>query len=122
MTRVLVVDDIEDILYAVKVGLESLEKGYEVFQALSAEEGLKLIPQVMPDIIVMDVMMPGIDGLEATIRIKNDPTMKHIPVIILSAKTDNLTKGVGQVAADAFLEKPLDIASLDQTIEALVTK
>ena len=122
MTKVLVIDDMEDILYAVKVGLEGLQKGYEIFQAKSAEEGLQKIPQVQPDVIIMDVMMPGMDGLDATIRIKNDPSMQHIPVIVLTAKTDNLTKGVGEVAADAFMEKPLDIQSLDQTIEAVVQR
>ena len=119
MTKVLIVDDMDDIRYAVKGGLEALGKEYEVIEAKNGDEALQMLPETKPDIVLMDVMMPGTDGLDTTIKIKNDPSMKDTLVIILTAKTDSLTKGIGEVAADAFLEKPFDIETLDQLIEAV---
>lgn len=122
MVKVLVVDDMDDIRYAVKVGLEGLGKGYEVIEARNGDEALQMMPEAKPDMVLMDVMMPGTDGLDVTIKIKNDPVLKDTPVIILTAKTDGLTKGIGEVAADAFLEKPFDIQVLDDLIQAIMAQ
>ncbi len=118
MTKVLIVDDMQDIRYTVKTGLEGLNKGYEVIEAKDGEEAMKMISQDKPDLILMDVMMPGEDGLDVTLKIKNDPSFKDIPVIILTAKTDNLTRGTSEVTAEAFVEKPFDINTLDELIQA----
>ncbi|MBW2983002.1 response regulator [Candidatus Woesearchaeota archaeon] len=118
MTKILIVDDMQDIRYTVKAGLEGLNKGYEVIEAKDGEEAMKTISQSKPDLILMDVMMPGEDGLDVTLKLKNDPSFKNIPVIILTAKTDNLTRGTSEVAADAFVEKPFDINTLDDLIQA----
>ena len=117
MVKVFVVDDMSDVRSAVKIGLTNLNKGYEVFEAKSGDEAVEQLKNVQPDVILMDVMMPGMDGLDTTMMIKNDPNYKHIPIIILTAKTDKLTKGMSEVAADAFLEKPFTIETLDDAIQ-----
>ena len=119
VTKVMIVDDIPDIRYAVKVGLQSLGE-YEIIEAENGVDCIDKIPKSRPDVIVMDIMMPVMDGMEATLKIKNDPAMKDIPVIVLTAKTDKLTRSVGGVCAEAFLEKPVDIESLHGTIEKIL--
>ena len=118
--KVLIVDDMSDIRYSVKVGLEGNDKRFEVHEACSGEDALRQLPQVHPDVILMDVMMPGIDGIDTTLMIKNNPSFKDIPVIILTAKTDKLTKGMSGVCAQAYLEKPFDIETLVKAIGDVV--
>jgi CheY-like chemotaxis protein len=118
--RVLIVDDMADIRFSVREGLKAIDQDYDIIEAKTAEEGMEKIPEFKPDVIIMDIMLPGMDGLDATMLIKNDPSLQHIPVIVLTAKTDKLTKGMSNVAADAFVEKPFDIEVLDQTIKNLL--
>lgn len=100
--KILVVDDEPDVLL---VGRTTLEKeGYGVIEAHTGEECLKILKTETPDLILLDVMMPGIDGFEVCKRIKDDPKTKHIPVIILSAKGEekDALKGMSLGAADYF--------------------
>ena len=117
--RVLVVDD---ILPNVKVlSAKLLSEYYEVLQAFSGQEALDKIEKEMPDIVLLDVMMPGMDGFEVCDRIKNNPVTMHIPVVMVTALSDISDRVRGlQVGADDFLTKPVNDLALFSRVRSLV--
>ncbi|MEA1990973.1 MAG: response regulator [Thermodesulfobacteriota bacterium] len=103
--RVLVVDDEEDILELLKFNLS--REGYQVPCAASGEQAFKLVRSESPDLIVLDLMLPGIDGLEVTRRLKNDPDTKNIPIVMLTAKGEEADIVTGlELGADDYITKP----------------
>lgn len=112
--RVLVVDDERHIVRLVQVNLE--RQGYEVLTAYDGVECLEKAKAEKPDLIVLDVMMPRMDGFEALQRLKTDPETSQIPVIMLTARAQDrdVLKGY-QYGADLYLTKPfspLELISL----------
>jgi two-component system, OmpR family, alkaline phosphatase synthesis response regulator PhoP len=102
---ILVVEDEEDILELVKYNLA--KEGYRVSGAASGEVGLKTARSNLPDLIVLDLMLPGIDGLEVCKILKNDSKTQHIPVIMLTAKSEDSDIITGlEIGADDYLAKP----------------
>jgi len=102
---ILVVEDEEDILELVKYNLA--KEGYRVSGAASGEVGLKAARSSLPDLIVLDLMLPGIDGLEVCKLLKNDSKTQHIPVIMLTAKSEDSDIITGlEIGADDYLTKP----------------
>jgi len=102
---ILVVEDEEDILELVKYNLA--KEGYRVNGAASGEVGLKTARSTLPDLIVLDLMLPGIDGLEVCKILKNDSKTQHIPVIMLTAKSEDSDIITGlEIGADDYLAKP----------------
>jgi two-component system alkaline phosphatase synthesis response regulator PhoP len=102
---ILVVEDEEDILELVKYNLA--KEGYRVTGAASGEVGLKAARSTLPDLIVLDLMLPGIDGLEVCKILKNDSKTQHIPVIMLTAKSEDSDIITGlEIGADDYLAKP----------------
>lgn len=117
--RVLVVDD---ILPNVKL-LEAKLSGeyYDVLTATGGQEALDKVAQDKPDIILLDVMMPGMDGFEVCRRIKTDPETSHIPVVMVTALTDNVDRVRGlEAGADDFLSKPVNDIALMARVRSLV--
>lgn len=117
--RVLVVDDMSS---NVKL-LESKLVGayFEVFSALNGPECLAMIDAVQPDIILLDIMMPGMDGLEVCRRIKSNWTTAHIPVVMVTALEQASDRVAGfEAGADDFLSKPVDDAALLSRVRNLV--
>ncbi len=103
--RVLVVDDERHIVRLVQVNLE--RQGYEVLTAYDGVECLEKAKSERPDLIVLDVMMPRMDGFEALQRLKSDPETSHIPVIMLTARAQDRDVLQGyQYGADLYLTKP----------------
>ncbi|MFA0751872.1 MAG: hypothetical protein SLRJCFUN_002275 [Candidatus Fervidibacter sp.] len=112
--RVLVVDDERHIVRLVQVNLE--RQGYEVLTAYDGVECLEKAKAEKPDLIVLDVMMPRMDGFEALQRLKSDPETSQIPVIMLTARAQDRDVLQGyQYGADLYLTKPfspLELISL----------
>lgn len=105
--RILVVDDVATNLRLVEGHLR--REGYQVVLASSGEEALQKIEIDPPDLVLLDVIMPGMDGFEACRRIRENPEIRHIPVILVTALTDLDHKNQGQQAgADDFVTKPFD--------------
>jgi CheY-like chemotaxis protein len=104
---ILLVEDDEDTRQMYAVSLECY--GFQIRHARDGLEGVSLAAMVQPDVIVMDLAMPRMDGLEATRRLKNDPATASIPVVVLTALTSpgDCTRAL-QAGADDFLTKPLD--------------
>lgn len=105
--KILVVDDEKHIVRLVQVNLE--RAGYEVVTAYDGEEALQKVKQERPDLIVLDVMMPKMDGFEVMKHLKADPTTRDIPVIMLTAKAQDADVFRGwQTGVDCYLTKPFN--------------
>ena len=120
-TIVLIVDDNKDILFSVKESLES-DPSYRVECAQSGIECLEKMKSLNPDVILMDIMMPGMDGFEVVAKIKADEVAKNIPIMFLTAKTDKLSQGIGKAMSVEYIEKPFDPANLKERIEKIIKR
>ena len=117
--RVLVVDDILPNVKLLEAKLSS--EYYDVLTATSGEEALNRIQNDSPDIVLLDVMMPGMDGFEVCKRIKENPAHAHIPVVMVTALTDSSDRVRGlQAGADDFLSKPVNDTALMARVRSLV--
>jgi len=119
--RILVVDDDPRLLHVVAMYL-SIE-GYEVDTASNGDEGLRLLEQRRPDLVILDVMMPGVDGLEACRRIKSNPETRTIPVVLFTAlsRTDDVENGRA-AGANRFINKPFSLIGLGAVIRSFLAE
>jgi two-component system alkaline phosphatase synthesis response regulator PhoP len=102
---ILVVDDEEDVLELVKYNLE--KNGYRVTTASTGEEAINKARSILPNLVLLDLMLPGIDGLEVCKQLKSNPKTEHVPVIMLTAKGEESDVVVGlEVGADDYITKP----------------
>ena len=123
MKRILVVDDEEDILISLKESLTRLDKDFEVTGVQSGEECLEILKNnEKPDLIILDIMMPGMDGWELFNRLKENYRWSKIPVVFLTAKNDEFTKTFGSSSAADFIKKPFDIYDLKNRIDTILKK
>jgi len=103
--NILVVDDEEDILELLRYNL--MREGYRVSCTSSGEETLRHVRSEPPDLIVLDLMLPGMGGLEVTRQLKNDPATKEIPIVILTAKGEEADMVAGlELGAEDYITKP----------------
>ncbi|MGF1673838.1 MAG: sensor histidine kinase [Rivularia sp. (in: cyanobacteria)] len=116
--RILAVDDIPDNLHLVQAILES--EGYEVKLVINGETALEEIERLPPSLILLDVMMPGIDGYEVTRRIRNNPDYDYIPILLVTAFNDaSVVEGL-DAGADDFIRKPFDTDELLARVRSLL--
>ena len=117
--RILVVDDEPNNRLLLQVMLAN--DGYEIVTASAGAEALALVEQQPPDLIVLDVMMPGMDGYQVASRIKANPATRHIPVIMLTALSDKNSMMHGlNAGAEEFLTKPVVRAELSVRVKNLL--
>ncbi len=117
--KILVVDDEIYIVHILDFSLGM--EGYEVVTALDGEQALEKARSEKPDLIVLDIMMPKLDGYETCKRLKADPVTKDMPVILLSAKGRNVDQKVGfEVGADDYITKPFSPRKLVERINAIL--
>ncbi len=111
IVRILVVEDQEDNRKIMNDLLSSA--GYEVIEAVTGEEVLRVVEAERPDLILMDIQLPGLDGLEATRRIKANPALRHIPVIAVTsyALSGDKAKAL-EAGCDAYFSKPVSPRAL----------
>ncbi len=119
--KVLVVDDEVALLEVMKTNLEI--EGYEVVTEMSGETGFVSAIVEQPDVIILDIMMPGVDGYEICQRLRAEPRTKYIPIIILTAldETQDVVKGF-ECGADDYLAKPFENPELFARIKSVLTK
>ena len=119
--KVLVVDDEPNILMSLEFLMR--KSGHEVFIARDGAEALQLVRQERPNVLVLDIMMPEVDGYEVCQTIKKDPELAKISVIFLSAKSKESDIERGYAAgADLYLTKPFSTKALVQHIHELIRK
>ena len=118
MYNILVCDDDKEIVEAIEIYLS--QEGYKVLKAYDGEEALKLLDKHKVDLLIIDVMMPRLDGIRATLKIREKQNM---PIIILSAKSEDADKILGlNVGADDYMSKPFSMEELLLRIEAVLRR
>lgn len=118
--RVLIVDDERLNIQLLEVMLEP--EGYQLVTAGSGEAALEAVAHHPPDLVLLDIMMPGMTGYQVATRIKEDPATSHIPIVMLSALDDPNSRAHGLSAgAEAFLTKPVNRAVLCQQVRVLLS-
>jgi two-component system phosphate regulon response regulator PhoB len=119
--KILVVDDEEDILELLKYNLS--REGYKVSCAASGEETLRAVRSGVPDLIVLDLMLPGIDGLEVARQLKNDPKTRDVPIVMLTAKGEEADIVTGlELGADDYITKPFSPRVLAARVKAVLRR
>jgi two-component system alkaline phosphatase synthesis response regulator PhoP len=118
---VLVIDDEKDIIELVKYSLE--KEGFLVKAAADGESGVSSAQRDVPDLVVVDLMLPGIDGLEVCRRLRSDPGSATIPIIMLTAKSAESDRVVGlELGADDYVTKPFSPRELAARIKAVLRR
>jgi len=116
--RILIIDDEDDIREVAQLSLE-LIGGWQVLTARSGQEGLTLAAAAQPEVILLDVMMPDMDGPTTFRKLREEPTTCHIPVILLTAKVQSADRHqFAELGIAAVIAKPFDPLTLASQIEA----
>lgn len=118
---ILVVDDEQDLLDLIEYNLR--QEGYNVLKAENGKDGIQAAKEHMPDLVLLDIMMPQMDGIEVCDRMREDPTLSHIPIIFLTARSDEKTEIEGlNKGADDFITKPISTSKLISRIKAVLRR
>ena len=119
--KILIVEDEESLLKLESILLTS--KGYDVRGVANGQEALDAIAEEKPDLVLLDIMLPEIDGFEVCQRIKDDPATRDVPVIMLTAKKSREDMARGEkVGADWYITKPFKSAMVIETIQRFLAK
>jgi CheY-like chemotaxis protein len=118
--RILVVDDDEDVVFLLENALGM--QGWTVYSACDGQDCIEKTKELLPDLIVMDVMMPRMDGYHACFFLKKSPSCKDIPIIMATARIQDFEETKGRmVGADAYFRKPYEINDLVDKIEEILS-
>jgi two-component system response regulator VicR len=120
--KVLVVDDNPDVIFSVKNGLETSSNKFKIFGVESGRKCLEYLEKDIPDLILMDIMMPEMSGWKTFDRIKENNDWKNIPIIFLTARTDRVAKNAGGFLGEDYIEKPFEIKNLIERINKVLGK
>jgi DNA-binding response OmpR family regulator len=120
MKKILIVDDNPDVVETVIYGMSSITNEFEFIKAHNGREALEILKSQPIDLILLDIMMPEMDGWDVAASIKGDKSTKKVPIIFLTAKTDDLSRGMGSLTAEDYIEKPFDIKDLHDRIKKIV--
>lgn len=121
MSKILVVDDDRAINELIKVNLKLA--GYDIIQAFDGTQGFALAKQELPNMLILDVMMPNVDGYTVAQRVRQNETTKNIPILMLTALSDIEDKGRGfSIGIDDYLVKPFDMEELKMRVKAILKR
>jgi DNA-binding response OmpR family regulator len=119
--KILIVEDDPDIAELLRFNME--KSGYGTNRAQSGEEALTLAKKESPDLILLDLMLPGLNGLEVCRRIKRDPELQHTPIIMVTAKGEETDRVVGlELGADDYIVKPFSIREMILRVEKILER
>jgi two-component system alkaline phosphatase synthesis response regulator PhoP len=114
---ILIVDDEEDILELLAYNLE--REGYQTLVAKDGQKAINVAESTSPDLIILDVMMPNVDGLEACAKLREHPNLRSVPIVFLTAKTEDSDQVLGlDAGADVYLTKPISVPVLVSQVRA----
>jgi two-component system, OmpR family, phosphate regulon response regulator PhoB len=121
MTSVLLVDDERDLLSLLDFNLRAA--GFETVLATTGEQALAHVKRRIPDLVVLDLMLPDVSGTEVCRHIKSDPRTRHVPVVMLTAKGDEVDRVVGfELGADDYVTKPFSVRELVLRLKAVLRR
>jgi len=118
--KILVVDDDEDLVYIVKLALEA--SGFEVITAADGEQALRLIKTNVPDLMIVDLTMPVMNGWHFSLKVRTDARYKTTPIIILSGLLEREAQPEEYETCTTYMPKPFDIFKLIEKIKELLKK
>lgn len=119
--KILIVDDEQDILEFLQYNFE--KEGYDVFTALNGKDGIKVAEKENPDLIILDVMMPVIDGMETCKLLRENPQFKSTVIIFLTARSEDYSEIAGfESGADDYVSKPIRSRTLIARVKALLKR
>jgi CheY-like chemotaxis protein len=124
MKSILYVDDKKDQIFFIKTAFEDLYSDeYKIIPAESGKKCLELLDKnIIPDLILLDIMMPEMDGWEVFDKLKANPKWKNIPIVILTARTDGFAEQTGEFIADDYIKKPIDVKELKTRLDNVLKK
>lgn len=119
--KILIVDDEENILELIRFNLQAL--GYEVLTLNNGSDALNVIRQEKPKLVLLDLMLPGMDGYDICKEIRKDSSISYIPVIMITAKGEELDKILGlELGADDYVSKPFSVRELLARVKAVLRR
>ena len=117
--KILVIEDDPATSRLVDYSLQ--HEGYQVFTASNGLDGIRKALEETPDLIILDVMLPGMDGFEICHRLRSEPKTAEVPILMFSAKSQDIDKTTGLlVGADAYLTKPAPPSSIVESVQKLI--
>jgi DNA-binding response OmpR family regulator len=116
--KIMIVDDEEDVRVSVGQILEI--SGYEVIKAEDGKDCLNKLEHVTPNLVLLDIMMPGISGWDVAATMKENPKWNNIPIVFLTAKGDEMSIGMGGLASEDYIVKPFDVIELKERVEKIL--
>ena len=116
--RIMTADDEEDI--RISVGQIFKVSGYEVTKAEDGNDCLNKLERAIPDLVILDIMMPGMNGWDVAARIKEKSKWSKIHIVFLTAKGDEMSVGMGGLASKEYIVKPFDIIKLKERVEEIL--
>lgn len=120
MSRIYIIDDDKDLLDVVKSSLK--KKGFNVSTFIKWESANEVIKHVKPQLILLDVFLSGIDGLEVCQKLKSSPYSKHIPILLFSAFPKIAESAIHDYGADDFIAKPFEVGELVTKLHLMLSK
>ncbi|NOX34484.1 MAG: response regulator [Deltaproteobacteria bacterium] len=118
---ILIVDDEEDIIELIKYNLKN--EGYSILTAQTGEKAIKMAKEFHPDLMVLDLMLPGIDGLEVTKNLRNNNRTRHLPIVMLTAKGEESDIVTGlELGANDYISKPFSPKVLIARVRAILRR
>jgi DNA-binding response OmpR family regulator len=119
--EVLIIEDMELVVLALKENLE--REGFQVLTAMNGQDGLRAVTEHKPDLVILDLILPDMDGLEICRKIRRNPEASRVPILILSGKAEEVDKVVGlAVGADDYMAKPFSDKELVARVKALLRR
>ena len=120
MKKILIVDDDPDIVYSIKRGLESLGEEYEMVGANGGKDAIQKLEEFTPDLILLDIMMPDMNGWDVVAKVRERSDLKTIPIVFLTAKDDAISKGMASLGVDDYIVKPVEIHELNNRLRKIL--
>jgi len=119
--KILVVDDEKDLVELIAYNLE--KEGYSVFKAYNGEEALQVAESQKPDLVILDLMLPGMQGMEVCQLIRKNPAISTLPIIMVTAKGDEIDRILGlEMGADDYITKPFSVRELLARVRAVIRR
>ena len=123
MKKILIVDDEIEQIFSIEKSFDTLYSNeYQILSATSAEKCFKILKKITPDIIILDLMMPVVNGMQVLEKIKNNEKWENIPILILTARTDGFARHASILMADDYIPKPVNIQELKIRIDKIIKK
>lgn len=120
-TKIIIIDDEKDMVELIKERL--IANDFSVICAYDGLSGLEMINREKPDLVILDLMMPKMDGRDVLVLLKKDPATKNIPIVILTCKTEQFERDYGlELGADKYIEKPYEPSILLMEIKDMLRK